>query len=110
MTAEYALQSTRGADAPMPFATLRKAVARMLRRQRARLRLAARRRRAWKHHQELAQLDSASLRDLGLTRSELYSAAAESGGLVAAARRRADLDAWRSASSRFRIRTIDSYL
>jgi uncharacterized protein YjiS (DUF1127 family) len=110
MTAELALQSTRGASAPPPFAPLRALLARLARRSRARLRLAVRRRRAGPRFGELQQLDDATLRDLGLSRSELYSAASEAGGLAAASRRQTDLDVWLSASSRFRIRTIDSCL
>jgi hypothetical protein len=107
MSIEYALSSTGQATAPMPFAPLRRALARVARRARALVRLGLRRRRAWKNHQALCDLDDATLHDLGLARSELGSFVSELGGRAGATRRRIDLDAWTSASSRFRTRSID---
>jgi uncharacterized protein YjiS (DUF1127 family) len=80
------------------------------RRLRAIARLVARRLRARRRFEDLSHLDERTLRDLGLTRSELASVVAELGGHAALTRRRADLDVWQSASSRFRIRAIDSSL
>lgn len=110
MSFEYALTSTRQATAPAPFAPLRAAVARLARRARAALRLAMRQRRARRSHQALSQLDDATLHDIGISRSEVASIVSELGGRAAATRRRTDLDVWLSASSRFRIRNIDSGL
>jgi uncharacterized protein YjiS (DUF1127 family) len=83
---------------------------RLGRRLRAVVRLVARRLRARRRFEDLRHLDERTLRDLGLTRSELASVVAELGGHVAAERRRTDLEVWQSASSRFRIRAIDSSL
>ncbi|MGE5160311.1 MAG: DUF1127 domain-containing protein [Betaproteobacteria bacterium] len=80
------------------------------RRLRAIVRLVARRLRARRRLEDLDHLDERTLRDLGLTRSELASVVAELGGRAAPTRRRADLEAWTSASSRFRVRAIDSSL
>ena len=83
---------------------------RLSRRLRAIRRLMARRRRAWRRYQDLQHLDERTLRDLGVTRSEIASVVSELGGRAALTRRRADLEAWQSASSRFRIRALDSSL
>jgi len=83
---------------------------RLARRLRAVVRLVARRLRARRQLEDLRHLDERTLRDLGLTRSELESVVAELGGHVAATRRRTDLEVWQSASSRFRVRAIDSSL
>jgi uncharacterized protein YjiS (DUF1127 family) len=80
------------------------------RRLRAIARLIARRLRARRRFEDLRHLDERTLRDLGLTRSELASVIAELGGHAAATRRRTDLEVWQSASSRFRVRAIDSSL
>ena len=80
------------------------------RRLRAIARLIARRLRARRRFEDLRHLDERTLRDLGLTRSELASVVAELGGHATATRRRTDLEVWQSASSRFRIRAIDSSL
>ena len=80
------------------------------RRLRAIARLIARRLRARRRFEDLRHLDERTLRDLGVTRSELASIVSELGGRAAATRRRTDLDTWQSASSRFRVRAIDSSL
>ena len=67
-------------------------------------------RRARANYEALSRLDSATLRDLGLTRSEIASAAAESGGLATATRRRIDVEFWQSASSGFRVRRVEMFL
>lgn len=83
---------------------------RLARRLRAVGRLVARRRRAVRRFEDLQHLDERTLRDLGVTRSEIGSIVSELGGQAAATRRRADLEVGSSASSRFRVRAIDSYL
>ena len=80
------------------------------RRLRAIARLIARRLRARRRFEDLRHLDERTLRDLGVTRSELASIVSELGGRAAATRRRTDLEVWQSASSRFRARAIDSSL
>jgi uncharacterized protein YjiS (DUF1127 family) len=54
----------------------------------------AERRRKARARQELDQLDEHALRDLGLTRGELDSYAAEARGAVARSRRRVDDPHW----------------
>ena len=83
---------------------------RLVRRLRAIVRLIVRRRRARRRFEDLSHLDERTLRDLGITRSELASVVSELGGRAAATRRRTDLEVRQSASSRFRIRAIDSFL
>jgi uncharacterized protein YjiS (DUF1127 family) len=83
---------------------------RLGRRLRAIVRLILRRRRARRRYEDLRHLDERTLRDLGITRSELASVVSELGGHAAATRRRTDLEVWQSASSRFRVRAIDSSL
>ena len=83
---------------------------RLGRRLRAIARLIARRLRARRRFEDLRHLDERTLRDLGVTRSELASIVSELGGRAAATRRRTDLEVWQSASSRFRVRAIDSSL
>lgn len=80
---------------------------RLGRRLRAIVRLVVRRLRARRRFEDLSHLDERTLRDLGLTRSELASVVAELGGHAAATRRRTDLEVWQAASSRFRVRAID---
>lgn len=83
---------------------------RFARRVRAIVRLLRRRRRAARRFDDLRHLDERTLRDLGVTRSELTSVVAELGGRASATRRRTDLEFWTSASSTLRIRAIDSSL
>ena len=81
---------------------------RLSRRARAIGRLVARRRRAGRRFDDLQHLDERTLRDLGVTRSEIASVVSELGGQAAATRRRTDYEVWSSASSRFRVRAVDS--
>jgi uncharacterized protein YjiS (DUF1127 family) len=107
MNTEYALPPTAAralAELKWPAGP----VHRLMRRLRAIARLFERRRRAWRRYEDLRHLDERTLRDLGVTRSELASIVSELGGRAAATRRRTDLEVWQSASSRFRIRAIDS--
>jgi uncharacterized protein YjiS (DUF1127 family) len=107
MNTEYALPTSTAralADIKRPTG----AVFRLKRRLLAIARLVARRRRARRRFDDLRHLDERTLRDLGIRRSEVESVVAELGGRAAATRRRTDLEVWQSASSRFRIRAIDS--
>ncbi len=109
MNTEYALPPT-AARALAEFKRPAGPVHRLMRRLRAIARLVARRRRARRRFDDLRHLDERTLRDLGITRSELASVVSELGGRAAATRRRTDLEVWQSASSRFRVRAIDSSL
>jgi uncharacterized protein YjiS (DUF1127 family) len=110
MIAQYALSSTRlGANACAPVFPAT-ALQRLTRRLRALGRLVVRRNRSRHRLDELRNLDTATLRDLGLAASEVASVVAELDGRAAATRRRTDLDVWLSASSRFRTRAVDSSL
>lgn len=109
MNTEYALPTT-SARAPADFKASERPAHWLLRRLRAIVRLIARRRRARRRFEDLRHLDDRTLRDLGVTRSELASVVSELGGRAAATRRRTDLEVWQSASSRFRLRAIDSSL
>ena len=109
MNTEYALPPTAARalaarEWPQP------PMQRLLRRLRAIARLVVRRRRARQRFEDLRHLDERTLRDLGVTRSELASVVSELGGSAAATRRRTELEVWQSASSRFRVRAIDSSL
>lgn len=109
MHSDYALPTmTTRALAPMHRAD--GPWSRLSRRLRAIRRFISRRGRARRRYQDLQHLDDRTLRDLGMTRSEIASVVAELGGQAAVTRRRADLEVWLSASSRFRIRAIDSSL
>jgi uncharacterized protein YjiS (DUF1127 family) len=81
----------------------------LVRRLRAFARLVRRAVRARHEYAELRQLDAVTLRDLGLSASELGSVDAELRGRAASSRRRTDLESQLS-SSRFRVREIDSVL
>ena len=109
MNTEYALPPT-AARALAEFKWPAGPVQRLTRRLRAIARLVARRRRARRRFDDLRHLDERTLRDLGITRSELASVVSELGGRAAATRRRVERDTWQSASSRFRIRAVDSSL
>jgi uncharacterized protein YjiS (DUF1127 family) len=109
MNTEYALPPT-AARALASREWPQRPVHRLVRRLRAIARLVARRRRARRRFDDLRHLDERTLRDLGVTRSELASVVSELGGRAAATRRRTDLEVWQSASSRFRVRAIDSSL
>jgi uncharacterized protein YjiS (DUF1127 family) len=91
-------------------AALRVVTRRFARRLRALVRLLARRRRAARRYDDLRHLDERTLRDLGVTRSELASVVAEPGGRATASRRRADVRFWTSAAASFRVRSIDTGL
>jgi uncharacterized protein YjiS (DUF1127 family) len=109
MNTEYALPPSytqRLAEFDRPARLL----PRLARRLRAIARLIARRRRARRRFDDLGHLDERTLRDLGITRSELASVVSELGGRAAATRRRVDREIWQSASSRLRIRAVDSSL
>ena len=69
-------------------------------------RLIGRHRRARQHAEELRQLDARTLRDLGITQSEIPSVIAELAGRAGATRRRIETDDWRPASLRFRARAL----
>lgn len=109
MNTEYALPPT-AARAPAEFKRPAGPVRRLTRRLRAIARLVARRRRARRRFDDLGHLDERTLRDLGISRSELASVVSELGGRAAATRRRVDSEVWQSASSRLRIRVVDSFL
>jgi uncharacterized protein YjiS (DUF1127 family) len=109
MNTEYALPPS-AARALAAFKGPDRPVGRLARRLRAIVRLVARRLRARRRFEDLRHLDERTLRDLGVNRSELESIVSELGGRAAVTRRRTDLDVWQSASSRFRIRAIDSSL
>lgn len=109
MNTEYALPPT-AARAQAELKWPAGPVHRLARRLRAIARLIARRRRARRRFDDLRHLDERTLRDLGITRSELASVVSELGGGAAATRRRVDDEVWRSASWSFRIRAVDSSL
>jgi uncharacterized protein YjiS (DUF1127 family) len=109
MNTEYALPPT-AARALAEFKRPAGPFHRLTRRVRAIARLVARRRRARRRFNDLRHLDERTLRDLGIRRSELASIVSELGGRAAVTRRRVDREVWQSASSRFRIRAIDSSL
>jgi len=67
-------------------------------------------RRARANYEVLSRLDAETLRDLGLTRSEIGSAAAELGGRAAVTRRRIDAEFCQSASAGFRVRKVEMFL
>jgi uncharacterized protein YjiS (DUF1127 family) len=67
-------------------------------------------RRARANYEVLSRLDAETLRDLGLTHSEIGSAAAELGGRAAVTRRRIEADFWRAASAGFRVRRVEIFL
>ena len=81
-----------------------------VRRIHALLRLMLRRQRARRTGAALEHLDSAALRDLGLTRSDTASTASRFADRVAATRRQTELDYLLSASSRFHVRNGDGAL
>jgi uncharacterized protein YjiS (DUF1127 family) len=105
----YELSLTH-ADAQNAVSRTRLALRLMARRVRALARLFARQWRARRRFDDLRHLDERTLRDLGVTRSELASVVAELGGRASATRRRTDHQFWVSASSRFPIRAVDSSL
>ena len=109
MNTEYALPPT-ASRALAEFKWPARPVHRLIRRLRAIARLVARRRRARRWFDDLRHLDERTLRDLGIRRSELASIVSELGGRAAVTRRRVDREVWQSASSRFRVRAIDSSL
>lgn len=110
MSTEYAMSAELARIGPPGYAADAPTPSRVMRRLHALLLLVRRRLRDARRRRELDQLDDAALRDLGLTRGEIASVVSELGGRIAATRRRADLDVWQSASSRFRIRAVDSFL
>lgn len=74
------------------------------------LRDVERRRQARANYEVLRRLDSATLRDLGLTLDEIESAAAEAVGLAERTRRRVEAEFWQSASAGFRVRKVEMFL
>jgi len=74
------------------------------------LRDVERRRQARANYEVLRGLDSATLRDLGLTLDEVESVAAEAVGLAQRTRRRVEAEFWQSASAGFRVRKVEMFL
>jgi uncharacterized protein YjiS (DUF1127 family) len=67
-------------------------------------------RRASRRIRELRELDTRTLRDLGLTRSELASVVAEVDGNAEATRRRIEASVIAAASSGLRVRNVEAYM
>jgi uncharacterized protein YjiS (DUF1127 family) len=67
-------------------------------------------RRARATYEVLRYLDARTLRDLGLTRSEVGSVAARVSGRAERARRRIETEFWQSASAGFRVRRVETFL
>jgi uncharacterized protein YjiS (DUF1127 family) len=67
-------------------------------------------RQARANYEVLRRLDSATLRDLGLTLDEVESVAAEAVGLAERTRRRVETEFWQSASAGFRVRKVELFL
>jgi uncharacterized protein YjiS (DUF1127 family) len=107
MTRTYAVFPSR-ARSERGRAAFRVAARRFARRLRALVRLLARRRRDARRYDDLRHLDERTLRDLGVTRSELASVVAELGGRASASRRRTDVRFWTSATSTFHVPSIDT--
>lgn len=74
------------------------------------LRDVERRRQARANYEVLRRLDAATLRDLGLTRDELESVAAEAAGIAERTRQRVQNEFWQSASAGFRVRRAEMFL
>lgn len=87
MTTEYAISITQS-GLPVPGDRRHGTLHRIGRRARALLRLVARWRRERRRFDDLRHLDERTLRDLGITRSELPSVAAELAGRAGPSRRR----------------------
>jgi uncharacterized protein YjiS (DUF1127 family) len=68
------------------------------------------RRRASRSIRQLRELDSRTLRDLGLSRSELWSVVAEAEGDAEATRRRIDASFIAAASSGLRVRNVEAFM
>jgi uncharacterized protein YjiS (DUF1127 family) len=74
------------------------------------LRDVERRRQARANYEVLRRLDSATLRDLGLTLDELESVAAEAAGIAERTRQRVQNKFWQSASAGLRVRKAEMFL
>lgn len=68
------------------------------------------RRRASRRIRQLRELDVHTLRDLGLTRSELASVVAEADGDAEVTRRRIDASFIAAASSGLRVRNVEAFM
>lgn len=108
------LPSQEVRNAPTAFERLAEGTTRLLRKVRFGLvrfmRDVERRRQAHAHYEVLRRLDSATLRDLGLTLDELESVAAEAVGIAERTRRRVQNEFWQSASAGFRVRKAEMFL
>lgn len=106
MTTEYAISVTQP-GLPVPGERRHGPLRRIGRRARALLRLIARRRRERRGLDDLRHLDERTLRDLGITRSELPSVAAELQGRAGPTRRRIEEPLQLKS---LRIRAVDTSL
>lgn len=101
-------------NAPTAFERMAEGATRLLRHVRIGvirfMRDVERRRQARANYEVLRRLDSATLRDLGLTLDELESVAAEAVGIAERTRQRVQNEFWQSASAGFRVRKAELFL